>query len=111
MQHDVDKTELASFNERAVDRTEWGGYEQIIMWNKIYQINTYIYCYSMNMQTIDGYEFIIDKECSILLYCGKSKWGDTDNHYDLMHPIVHHTCEIKSYSRRNDLQQAAYHTQ
>eukprot|EP00972_Heterocapsa_arctica_P006369 934706-Heterocapsa_arctica.AAC.1 len=63
------------------------------------------------MQTIDGDEFILDKECIILLYCNKSKWGDTENHYDLMHPTVHHTCKIKSYSIRNDLQQAEYQKQ
>eukprot|EP00972_Heterocapsa_arctica_P078335 11550452-Heterocapsa_arctica.AAC.1 len=62
MQHDVDDTELACFRERAMDRTEWGGYEQIIMWNKIYQINLTIYCYSMNMQTLVGDTFILDKE-------------------------------------------------
>eukprot|EP00972_Heterocapsa_arctica_P034136 5024876-Heterocapsa_arctica.AAC.1 len=44
-----------------MDRTERGGYEHIIMWSKIYQINIYIYCYSMNMQTIDGDAFIIDR--------------------------------------------------
>eukprot|EP00972_Heterocapsa_arctica_P052320 7696467-Heterocapsa_arctica.AAC.1 len=39
MQHDVDKTELASVKERTMDRTELGGYEHIIMWSKICQIN------------------------------------------------------------------------
>eukprot|EP00972_Heterocapsa_arctica_P096194 14191695-Heterocapsa_arctica.AAC.1 len=63
------------------------------------------------MQTIDGDEFIVDKECTRLLYCNKSKWGDTENHYDVMHPIVHHTCKIKKYSRRNDIQQAEYQKQ
>eukprot|EP00972_Heterocapsa_arctica_P026110 3846146-Heterocapsa_arctica.AAC.1 len=28
-----------------------------------------------------------------------------------MHPIVHHTCKIKKYSRRNDIQQTEYHKQ
>eukprot|EP00972_Heterocapsa_arctica_P012141 1781298-Heterocapsa_arctica.AAC.1 len=38
VQHDVDKTELTSFKQITMDRTEWGGYEQIIMCSKIYQI-------------------------------------------------------------------------
>eukprot|EP00972_Heterocapsa_arctica_P038727 5707885-Heterocapsa_arctica.AAC.1 len=38
------------------------------------------------MQTIDGDEFISDKECIRLLYCNKGRWGYIDNHYDLMHP-------------------------
>eukprot|EP00972_Heterocapsa_arctica_P071811 10607032-Heterocapsa_arctica.AAC.1 len=58
-----------------MDRTEWGGYEQIITWSKIYQINIEIYCYSMNAQTIDGDEFTHDKECIRLLFCNKNKWG------------------------------------
>eukprot|EP00972_Heterocapsa_arctica_P034801 5122797-Heterocapsa_arctica.AAC.1 len=28
-----------------------------------------------------------------------------------MHPTVHHTCKIKGYTRRNDLQQAEYEKQ
>eukprot|EP00972_Heterocapsa_arctica_P095825 14136836-Heterocapsa_arctica.AAC.1 len=83
-----------------MDKTEWGAYEQIICWSKFYQIKIEIYCYSMNMQTIDGDEFISDKECIRLLYCNKSNWGDTENHYDLMHPIVQQTCHTKRYSRR-----------
>eukprot|EP00972_Heterocapsa_arctica_P102523 15108558-Heterocapsa_arctica.AAC.1 len=65
----------------------------------------------MNTQTIDGDEFIIDKECISLLYCNKSKWGDTENHYGLMHPTVQHTCKTKSYSRRSDVQQVEYQRQ
>eukprot|EP00972_Heterocapsa_arctica_P099361 14662848-Heterocapsa_arctica.AAC.1 len=63
------------------------------------------------MQTIDGDEFIIDKECIVLLYCNKSKWGDTENHYDLMHPIVQQTGHTKRYSRRSDLQQIEFQQQ
>eukprot|EP00972_Heterocapsa_arctica_P056652 8362182-Heterocapsa_arctica.AAC.1 len=54
MQHDVDETELTSFKDRTMDKTEWGAYEQIILWSKMYQIKIYMYCYSMNTQTIDG---------------------------------------------------------
>eukprot|EP00972_Heterocapsa_arctica_P110035 16202048-Heterocapsa_arctica.AAC.1 len=78
-----------------MDRAEWGGYAHIIMWSKIYQINIEIYCY----------------KCIKLLYSNKSKWGDTDNHYDLMHPTVHQTSKTKSYSRRSDLQQIEYQKQ
>eukprot|EP00972_Heterocapsa_arctica_P000749 105837-Heterocapsa_arctica.AAC.1 len=58
-----------------MDRTEWGGYKHIIMWSEIYQINLYIYCYSMNMPTIDGDEFILDKERILLLYCDQKQLG------------------------------------
>eukprot|EP00972_Heterocapsa_arctica_P081343 11989410-Heterocapsa_arctica.AAC.1 len=71
-----------------MDRAEWGAFEQIILWSTIDQIKIDIYCYSMSTQTIDGDEFILDKECMRLLYCTKSKWGDTENHHDLMHPTI-----------------------
>eukprot|EP00972_Heterocapsa_arctica_P019719 2908422-Heterocapsa_arctica.AAC.1 len=79
-----------------MDRAEWGAYEQIIL---------------MNMQTIDGDECVIDKKCIRLFYCNKSKWGDTENQYDFMHPTVQHTCKTKSYSRRSGLQQVDYKQQ
>eukprot|EP00972_Heterocapsa_arctica_P011306 1658095-Heterocapsa_arctica.AAC.1 len=63
------------------------------------------------MQTIDGDECIIDKECTRVLYCNKSKWGDTENHYDLMHPMVQHTYKTKRYSRRSDAEQVEYQKQ
>eukprot|EP00972_Heterocapsa_arctica_P095157 14033803-Heterocapsa_arctica.AAC.1 len=94
-----------------MDRTEWGAYEQIILWSKFYQIKMYIYCDSMNMQTIDGDEFILDKECIRQLYCNKNKWGDTENHYYLMHPTIQQTCKTKSYSRRNESQQDEHQQQ
>eukprot|EP00972_Heterocapsa_arctica_P028557 4201096-Heterocapsa_arctica.AAC.1 len=56
------------------------------------------------MQIIDGDEFIADKECIILLYCNKNKWGDAGNHYDLMHPMVQQVCKGKTYTRRDDIQ-------
>eukprot|EP00972_Heterocapsa_arctica_P012603 1852460-Heterocapsa_arctica.AAC.1 len=65
----------------------------------------------MDMQTIDGEEFMLDKECIILLYCNNSKWGDTENHYDLLHPAIQTTCNTKTYSRRNDLQQIEHQKQ
>eukprot|EP00972_Heterocapsa_arctica_P019761 2913856-Heterocapsa_arctica.AAC.1 len=63
------------------------------------------------MQTIDGDEFILDKECIILLYCNKSKWGDTETYYDLMHPTIQQTCNTKTYSRRSELQQFEHQKQ
>eukprot|EP00972_Heterocapsa_arctica_P110023 16201103-Heterocapsa_arctica.AAC.1 len=57
------------------------------------------------MQTIGGDEFILDKECIILLYCNKNTWGDAENHYDLMHPIPQQICKGKTYDRRSDNEQ------
>eukprot|EP00972_Heterocapsa_arctica_P088292 13020485-Heterocapsa_arctica.AAC.1 len=61
MQHAVDKSELESFKHRTMDRSERGAYEQIIIWCKMYQIKIEVYSYNMNMQTIDGDEFISEK--------------------------------------------------
>eukprot|EP00972_Heterocapsa_arctica_P031092 4576432-Heterocapsa_arctica.AAC.1 len=60
------------------------------------------------MQTIAGDEFITDKECIRLLYCNKSKWGEVEHHYDLMHPIPQHTCKRKPYDRRSESEQIIY---
>eukprot|EP00972_Heterocapsa_arctica_P005351 792280-Heterocapsa_arctica.AAC.1 len=62
MEHDVDERELANFKEKTTKRSEWGGYEQIIMWSRVFHIKIEICCYSMNMQTIDGDKFTQDKE-------------------------------------------------
>eukprot|EP00972_Heterocapsa_arctica_P051177 7522968-Heterocapsa_arctica.AAC.1 len=62
------------------------------------------------MQTIDGDEFILDKECIRLLYGNKGKWVDTENHYDLMHPTIQQTCKTNNYLRRNDSQQDEHQT-
>eukprot|EP00972_Heterocapsa_arctica_P033247 4893598-Heterocapsa_arctica.AAC.1 len=105
MRHDVDKSELEHFKHRTLDISEWGAFEQIIIWSKIYQIKTEVYCYSMSMQTIDGDELFVEKECIILLYCDKRKWGDTDNYYDLMHPMIQPICEGKAYTRICEFQQ------
>eukprot|EP00972_Heterocapsa_arctica_P071222 10520534-Heterocapsa_arctica.AAC.1 len=63
------------------------------------------------MQTIDGDGFVLDKECIRLLYRNKSKWGDTENHYDLMHPTFQQFCKTKNYSRRSEMQQVEHHKQ
>eukprot|EP00972_Heterocapsa_arctica_P083252 12266135-Heterocapsa_arctica.AAC.1 len=63
------------------------------------------------MQTIDGDEFILDKECIRLLYCNKSKWGDTGNNYDLMHPTTQQICKTESYSRRSEMKQVEHKKQ
>eukprot|EP00972_Heterocapsa_arctica_P042966 6334153-Heterocapsa_arctica.AAC.1 len=39
-----------SMETRTIDRSEWGSFEQIIIWRKNYQIKIEIYCYSMNTQ-------------------------------------------------------------
>eukprot|EP00972_Heterocapsa_arctica_P004875 722127-Heterocapsa_arctica.AAC.1 len=54
---------------------------------------------------------MLDKECIRLLYCNKSKWGDTENHYDLMHPTVQQMRKTKTYSRRSELQQVEHQKQ
>eukprot|EP00972_Heterocapsa_arctica_P086479 12746978-Heterocapsa_arctica.AAC.1 len=62
MHHDVDQSEIVDFKDKTLDRNEWGQFEHIIMWSKIYRIKVEIYSYSMNMQTTDGDEFMNDKE-------------------------------------------------
>eukprot|EP00972_Heterocapsa_arctica_P016591 2449095-Heterocapsa_arctica.AAC.1 len=54
MEHDADESELGKFKKQALDNTEWGGFEQIVMWSRIYHINIDIYSYSMDKQTVDG---------------------------------------------------------
>eukprot|EP00972_Heterocapsa_arctica_P037974 5589168-Heterocapsa_arctica.AAC.1 len=61
------------------------------------------------MQTIDGDQFILDKESVILLYCNKNKWGDAENHYDLMYPIPQQLHKGKTYNRRSESQQMAFY--
>eukprot|EP00972_Heterocapsa_arctica_P085555 12610734-Heterocapsa_arctica.AAC.1 len=106
--HDVDESELIDFKNRTLDKNAWGQFDQIIIWSKIYLIQIEIYCFSMNMQTIDGDEFMADKACIRLLYCNKNKWGDAENHYDLMHPIPQHICKGKAYDRRSESDQCIY---
>eukprot|EP00972_Heterocapsa_arctica_P041841 6168940-Heterocapsa_arctica.AAC.1 len=60
------------------------------------------------MQTIDGDEFILDKECISLLYCNKNKWRDAENHYDLMRPIPQQVYNGKTYNRRSESQQMEF---
>eukprot|EP00972_Heterocapsa_arctica_P055918 8248051-Heterocapsa_arctica.AAC.1 len=57
------------------------------------------------MHLIDGDEFISEKECIRLRYCNKSKWGDTEHHYDLMHPLMQQLCKARTYTRRSETQQ------
>eukprot|EP00972_Heterocapsa_arctica_P099330 14659193-Heterocapsa_arctica.AAC.1 len=78
MEHDVDERELANSKEKTIHILEWGGYEHIIMWSEIFHIKIEIHSYSMNMQTIDGDEFMKNKECIILLCCNKSRWGEPE---------------------------------
>eukprot|EP00972_Heterocapsa_arctica_P015281 2250548-Heterocapsa_arctica.AAC.1 len=41
-------------------------------------------------------------------FWNKNKWGDTDNHYDLMHPTIQQQCKTKTYSRRSEFQQLGH---
>eukprot|EP00972_Heterocapsa_arctica_P040771 6007006-Heterocapsa_arctica.AAC.1 len=40
-----------------------------------------------------------DKECIILLYCNKGRWGEQPNHYDLMRPIGREGNNINKFTR------------
>eukprot|EP00972_Heterocapsa_arctica_P094664 13957804-Heterocapsa_arctica.AAC.1 len=62
MEHDADESEIERFKKQTLDTNEWGGFQQIVMWSRIYCINIEIYSYSMDMQTVDGDEFIQAKE-------------------------------------------------
>eukprot|EP00972_Heterocapsa_arctica_P114362 16442068-Heterocapsa_arctica.AAC.1 len=51
---------------------------------------------------------------SVLFYGAKftklklSKWGDSDNHYDLMHPMIQQICKGNTYTRISEIQQNDY---
>eukprot|EP00972_Heterocapsa_arctica_P063619 9389052-Heterocapsa_arctica.AAC.1 len=108
MHRDPDGSELNEFKERGLDKKEWGQFDHIVIWSKIYHIKVEIYSYSMNAQIVDGDEFMLDKEVIILLYCNQNNWGDVENHYDLMHPIPQQICKGKTYERRSDEEQQIY---
>eukprot|EP00972_Heterocapsa_arctica_P084525 12451597-Heterocapsa_arctica.AAC.1 len=108
MQYDESQRELIYFKSKTMDRTEWGQFEQIVIWSKMYQVNIEIHSYSMNTQTIDGDENNYNNKYIRLLHCNKSKWGDPENRYDLMHQITRQECNTKLYERRTDSQQAYY---
>eukprot|EP00972_Heterocapsa_arctica_P107038 15768617-Heterocapsa_arctica.AAC.1 len=69
-----------------MDKKEWGHYEHILIWSKIYHTKIEIHSYNMATQLVDGDEFMVEKDVIILLYCNQQKWGDVANHYDLMRP-------------------------
>eukprot|EP00972_Heterocapsa_arctica_P104217 15359243-Heterocapsa_arctica.AAC.1 len=48
------------------------------------------------------------KNASYLFTVTKSKWGDTEHHYDLMHPMIQQMCKGKTYTRRSEIQQIEY---
>eukprot|EP00972_Heterocapsa_arctica_P083343 12280989-Heterocapsa_arctica.AAC.1 len=53
-------------------------------------------------------KLITDKECIRLLDCNKSKWGDIENNYDLMHPIPQQIYKSKAYARRSESEQSIH---
>eukprot|EP00972_Heterocapsa_arctica_P040268 5933413-Heterocapsa_arctica.AAC.1 len=71
MNFDLDGSAYDKYREQAIDKKEWGGFEQIVMWSRIYCLKIEIYSYGIDMQTVNGDDFMLDKECIILLYCNK----------------------------------------
>ena len=108
MKHDEASEDLEEFKNKTMDRTIWGQFEQIIIWSRIYQIRIEVYSHSMTTQIINGDEYNIKNDCIRLLHCNKSKWGDVENHYDLLHELPRPICNNKSYERRTEGQQAEY---
>jgi len=105
MHHDNDKKEIEDFKTKTMDKTEWGQYEHIIFWSRIYHLTVQIYSHNMPMQIIDGDEYMKDKETIRLLYSNKNKWGDAENHYDLMHDISQKIKKTRCYERRSEEEQ------
>eukprot|EP00972_Heterocapsa_arctica_P055728 8221056-Heterocapsa_arctica.AAC.1 len=58
MEHDADENDIEHFKKQTLDNNEWGGFERIVMWSGIYCTNIEIYSYSMDVQTVDGDEFM-----------------------------------------------------
>jgi hypothetical protein len=67
-----------------------------------------VYSYNVGILTYDADIFIQNKECIILLYCNKNKWGDTENHYDLLHQMDKPLTKGKIYIPRTEESQIAY---
>ena len=105
MDHDPNGQEIKDFKERTMDKKEWGQYDHIVIWSRIYHLKIEIHSYNMATQIVDGDEFMVEKEVIRLLYCNQQKWGDSANHYDLMHPIPQITGNSKVYSRRTNEEQ------
>eukprot|EP00972_Heterocapsa_arctica_P090662 13378206-Heterocapsa_arctica.AAC.1 len=58
MEQHADESEIYNFKNHTLDKNKWGGFEQIVMWSRICCVNIEIYSYSMDMQTVDGDEFL-----------------------------------------------------
>ncbi len=108
MKHDEAHNELEEFKKKALDSSIWGQYEHIILWSRIYQLKVEIHSHSMTTQIINGDEYNLKNDSIKLLHCNKAKWGDTENHYDLLHEMNQQNKKGKSYERRTDEQQAEY---
>eukprot|EP00972_Heterocapsa_arctica_P011964 1752877-Heterocapsa_arctica.AAC.1 len=61
MEHDADESEIDNFKKQTLDKTEWGGFKQIVMWSRIDCINIEIYSYSKDIQIADGDEILQQK--------------------------------------------------
>eukprot|EP00972_Heterocapsa_arctica_P045573 6726417-Heterocapsa_arctica.AAC.1 len=61
MEYDTDRSGLASFLEQTLDTKEWGGFEQIVIFSKMYCVNMEIHSFGTDMQKSDGDEFITNK--------------------------------------------------
>eukprot|EP00972_Heterocapsa_arctica_P022959 3376869-Heterocapsa_arctica.AAC.1 len=61
MEYDTDGRSLTHLIEQALDTKEWGGFEQQMIFSKMYCINVEIHSFGTDMQKSDGDEFITEK--------------------------------------------------
>eukprot|EP00972_Heterocapsa_arctica_P079750 11750704-Heterocapsa_arctica.AAC.1 len=77
MEHDADEREIERFKKQTLDNTEWGGFDQIVMWSRICCVKIEIYSYSMDMQTVDGDEFIQEQKVCHITVLQQRQMGRT----------------------------------
>eukprot|EP00972_Heterocapsa_arctica_P101706 14985344-Heterocapsa_arctica.AAC.1 len=73
--------------EKTLGINEWGGFEHIVIFSKIYCIILEIHSFGSEIHISDGDDFFTNKECISLLYCNRRSWGEQPNHYDLLHSV------------------------
>eukprot|EP00972_Heterocapsa_arctica_P050223 7387095-Heterocapsa_arctica.AAC.1 len=61
MEFYIDGSAYNKFRLQTIDKKQWGGVEQIVMWSRICCIKIEIYSLGIDMQTVDGDEFMQDK--------------------------------------------------